>query len=323
MSNEEELDLDIVPFGEKVEAKPIIEIDEPVNIRPDLSEIGIVEVERGICEDTYENRGILRRAKMGWDTVYASNGVPTGLIMARSETMATQRRILSLAEKKPILTVPDDKNSDYLTGLDLLIESASDALVPPWVMGATKMWVREQDEPIASSKRKPTALPHRCRFVKDDGIRCMLWSSGRSPDDGLCRIHLRSSLKKPSDDIERARQKLTQAAPYAVNLLEDLMENAESEPVKLKAATEILDRAGVRGGIEVDTSVNIDVRPAAQVIAERLNRLASGAQQAAAKLAEAGIILQPESEIIEVEVIEDTQDQDTQEKTQEGVTEND
>jgi hypothetical protein len=69
--------------------------------------------------------------------------------------------------------------------------------------------------------------------------------------------------------------------------------------------------------------VNIDVRPAAQVIAERLNRLASGAQQAAAKLAEAGIILQPESEIIEVEVIEDTQDQDTQEKTQEGVTEND
>jgi hypothetical protein len=319
MSNEEEL----VPFGEKVELKPVIEIDEPVNIRPDLSEIGIVEVERGVCEDTYENRGILRRAKMGWDTVYASNGVPTGLIMARSETMATQRRILSLAEKKPILTVPDDKNSDYLTGLDLLIESAADALVPPWVMGATKMWVREQDEPIASAKRKPTALPHRCRFVKDDGIRCMLWSSGRSHDDGLCRIHLRSSLKKPSDDIERARQKLTQAAPYAVNLLEDLMENAESEPVKLKAATEILDRAGVRGGIEVDTSVNIDVRPAALVIAERLNRLASGAQQAAAKLAEAGIIIQPESEIIEVEVIEDPAPENNEEKTQEGVTEND
>lgn len=316
MSEEEK---ELVPFGEVREEKPIIEIDEPVNIRPDLSQLGIDEVERGVCEDTYENRGILRRAKMGWDTVYSSNGVPTGLIMARSETMATQRRILSLAEKKPILTVPDDRNSDYLTGLDLVIESAADNLVPPWVIGATKMWLKEQDEPIASSKRKPTALPHRCRFVKDDGIRCMLWSSGRSKDDGLCRVHLRSAMKKPSDDIERARQKLTQAAPYAVNLLEDLMENAESEPVKLKAATEILDRAGVRGGVEVDTTVNLDVRPAAQVIAERLQRLAVGASQAAAKLADAGIIVQPESEIIEVEAVEEN----TSEKLQESVTEND
>lgn len=319
MDNQEDDIQALTPFGETREEKPIIELDEPVNIRPDLSELGIVEVERGVCEDTYENRGILRRAKMGWDTVYASNGVPTGLIMARSETMATQRRILSLAEKKPILTVPDDRNSDYITGLDLLIESAADALVPPWVIGATKMWVKEQDEPIASSKRKPTALPHRCRFIKDDGIRCMLWSSGRSKDDGLCRVHLRSALKKPSDDIERARQKLTQAAPYAVNLLEDLMENAESEPVKLKAATEILDRAGVRGGVEIDTSVNLDVRPAAQVIAERLQRLAVGATQAAAKLAEAGIIVEPESEIIDAEVVSEK----SEENTREGVTEND
>jgi hypothetical protein len=62
------------------------------------------------------------------------------------------------------------------------------------------------------------------------------------------------------------------------------MENAESEPVKLKAATEILDRAGVRGGIEVDTSVNIDVRPAASIIAERLQRLTATAAEASAKL---------------------------------------
>jgi hypothetical protein len=126
----------------------------------------------------------------------------------------------------------------------------------------------------------------------------MLWSSGRPKDDGLCRIHLRSTKHKTSDDIERARNKLVQAAPYAVDILEDLMENAESEPVKLKAATEILDRAGVRGGIEVDTSINIDVRPAASIIAERLQRLTATAAEASARLA-------PESEIIEVEVVED------------------
>jgi hypothetical protein len=102
---------------------------------------------------------------------------------------------------------------------------------------------------------------------------------------------------KTSDDIERARAKLVQAAPYAVDMLEDLMENAESEPVKLKAATEILDRAGVRGGIEIDSTVNLDVRPAASVIAERIQRLAQGAIEANARLAQAGI------DVIDAEVV--------------------
>lgn len=124
----------------------------------------------------------------------------------------------------------------------------------------------------------------------------MLWGSGRPKDDGLCRVHLRSVKHKTSDDIERAREKLMQAAPYAVDKLEELMETAESEPVKLKAATEILDRAGVRGGIEVDTTLNVDVRPAAQVIAERLDRLAAGAIQAAAKLA-------PDNSVVDAEVV--------------------
>jgi hypothetical protein len=108
---------------------------------------------------------------------------------------------------------------------------------------------------------------------------------------------LRSVKHKTSDDIERARQKLVQAAPYAVDMLEDLMENAESEPVKLKAATEILDRAGVRGGIEIDSTVNLDVRPAASVIAERMQRLAQGALEANARLAQAGI------DIVDAEVV--------------------
>jgi hypothetical protein len=291
-----------------------VRIDEPVDLRPDLSLIGIIEHDRGVCEDTYENRGILRRAKMGWDTVYASNGVPTGLIMARSLEMQKERRLLSLAEKRPIMVDPESLNSDYLTGMDLLIETATDYLVPPWVIGATKMWVKEQDEPIASEKRKPTALPHRCRAIKDDGVRCMLWSSGRIKDDGLCRIHLRSVKRRPGDDIERARAKLTQAAPYAVDVLEDLMQNAVSEPVKLKASTEILDRAGVRGGIEFDANVKvIDDRPAAQIIAERLNRLAGGAITVAASLASTGVEVQQDEdidisdaeEIVEVHEIEE------------------
>jgi len=299
-------DLDI--FGQPQEETPIVEIDEPVNLRPDLSTYGIIEVERGVCEDTFENRKLLRNGKMGWDTVYSSNGVPTGLIQARSMEMAKERRMLSLSEKKPIMVDPESINSDYLTGLDLLAESATDYLVPPWVIGATRMWVKEQDEPVASQKRQPTALPSRCRTIKDDGIRCMLWSSGRPKDDGLCRVHLRSVKKRPGEDIERARQKLTQAAPYAVDMLEDMMENAISEPVKLKAATEILDRAGVRGGIEFDASVKVtDDRPAAVIIQERLARLATGAAlQVAGELAASGVELTNDtSDIQDAEEIEE------------------
>jgi len=288
--------------------KPEIQLESPINLRPDLSALGIDEVERGVCQDTFENRAILRRNKMGWDAVYASNGVPTGLIQARSEEMARARRVMSLTEKKPILVDPDILNSDYVTGYDLLAESASDYLVPPWVIGATKSWIKEQAEGPGSSRRKPAALPTRCRAVKDDGIRCMLWSSGRPADDGYCRIHLGSIQRKPGEDIERARSKLVQAAPYAADTLEDLMENAASEPIRLKAATEILDRAGVRGGIEFDANVNInDGRSPAQIVAERLNRLAGGAVTMAAQLASAGVEVSAsdESDIEDAEVVEE------------------
>lgn len=300
--------MSIEPFGGEPEAeKPVIQIDEPVNLRPVLSDLGVDEVERGICQDTYENRAILRRNKMGWDPVYASNGVPTGLIQARSQEMDKARRHLSLAEKKPILVDPDRTNSDYLTGYDLLAESATDYLVPPWVIGATKAYIKEQEVGAESSRRKPAAMPTRCRAVKDDGIRCMLWSSGRPKDDGYCRVHLGSVQRKPGEDIERARMKLSQAAPYAVDVLEELMENASSEPIRLKASAEILDRAGVRGGVEFDANINInDTRSPAQIVAERLTRLASGAAEIASKLTDAGIIMpnNDESDIQDAEIVE-------------------
>jgi len=285
-------------------------VDEPIDLRPDLSLLGIEEVDRGVCEDNFSNRAILRKARMSWDPVYSTTGQATGLIFARSVESRMERRLQSLAEKRPLLMVPTDNNSDFITGLDLLAEEATDYLVPPWVVHSTRLYLKEQETGVLNPKRQPLAQPHRCRQVKDDGIRCMLWSSGRPKDDGLCRIHLRSVKHKTTDDIERARAKLVQAAPYAVDLLEDLMENAESEPVKLKAATEILDRAGVRGGVEIDTNVNIDVRPAASVIAERLERIAQGAISTAARLAEAGLHIEPDKEIIDAEVVNDGADQD-------------
>lgn len=283
--------------------------DAPLNMRPMLEPLGIVEIERGVCEDTFENRSILRKALMNWDPVYDANGVPTGYIAARTKEQTKERRLLSLEEKRPLLVNPKDNNSDYTNGLDLLVDDQLIKIVPPWVTGATKTWQAEQmaGGVPAGSKKQPAALPHRCRQIKSDGIRCLLWASGRPKDDGLCRIHLRT-VRKPGADVERARFKLAQGAPAAVDVLEELMESAESEPVRLKAASEILDRAGIKGGYEFDVNVEVtDARPAAQVIAERLQKLAEGAA------AVQEILNKADEEIIDGEVVEDSTNEAAQE----------
>jgi hypothetical protein len=289
------------PYGGKEEEDPTLtlpDISIPYDLRPDLSDLGLIEHERGVCEDTYENRAALRRAHLNWDPVYDQMGAPTGLIVARSEEAMKERRVMSLAEKRPLLLDASSNNSDYLTGLDLLLEDSAVKVTPPWVIGATKAWLEEQRNGVKSPRRAPASLPHRCRTVKTDGIRCMLWSSGRVKDDGLCRVHLRT-VRRPGADIERARAKLVQSAPYAVDVLEDIMENGQSEPARLKAATEILDRAGVRGGVEMDIGVDVQVRSASDIVQERLQRLALGAIHAAASL--------PDAQIVDAEpVIEDS-----------------
>lgn len=281
------------PFESQEEdesAYALPDIATSYDMRPDLSELGIIEHERGVCEDTAENRSVLRRSGLKWDTVYDQMGRPTTLIAARSAESLRERRILSITEKRPLLSDPTNNNSDYLTGLDLILEDAAIKLSPPWVVKATRDYLEEQKKGGPSSqKRAPKSLPHRCRFVKTDGLRCMLWSSGRLKDDGLCNTHL-GTIRRPGQDVERARAKLVQSAAYAVDVVEELMESAQSEPVRLKAATEILDRAGVRGGVELDVGVDVHVRPASEIVMERLQRLAQGAVQIAASLPDTNVI---------------------------------
>lgn len=304
MLDNEPLELENNP-SDPLDGMPVV--DEPFDGRPDLSELGIIETERGVCEDTYENRNTLRRAKLRYQAVFDVAGKATGLISAFTTESLIERRILSLAEKKPLLVDPDNRDSDYLTGLDLILEDRVHHMVPPWVLGSTRGWIAEQNAGgPPTAKREPKGMPHRCRIIKSDGIRCMLWGSGRKKDDGVCRIHLRTG-RTAGESVERARRKLVQAAPYAVDVLEELMETAESEPVRLKASTEILDRAGVRGGQDLNIEMEVtDARPAAQVVMERLVRLADGAAAIQARLDNMSRGAEDvDGEIVDAEVVED------------------
>ena len=125
-------DINIFESDEKEdETASLPDINTAYDLRPDLSELGIMEHERGVCEDTSENRTTLRRACLKWDTVYDGMGRPMGLIIARSEEALRERRILSLTEKRPLLSDPTNNNSDFLTGLDLILEDAAIKLSPP------------------------------------------------------------------------------------------------------------------------------------------------------------------------------------------------
>jgi hypothetical protein len=61
--------------------------------------------------------------------------------------------------------------------------------------------------------------------------------------------------------LAQARTRLTELVPRAIDTLEDLMENAQQEPVRLGAARDLLDRAGVtvKTQLEVDAHVTGDV----------------------------------------------------------------
>lgn len=293
---------DVVPFDEEEDApeKTIPVVDTPYDKRPNLEELGIIEVERGVCEDTVENRRALRHAMLKWDYVFDTRGNATGLIAARSIEQQRDRALMSIQLKKQLLLDPGNINSDFVTGLDLLLDDDAMKIVPGWVLGATRVWQKEQENggPV-SARRQPAGLPGRCTMVKTDGLRCMLWHSGRIKDAGLCNIHL-GSTRRTTSSVERAREKVSQISIYAVDVLEELMDTAVSEPVKLKAATEILDRAGVRGGIEVGVNVDVNQRPAGEILKERLDRLRSAAVEQVIISTDSGVDTQEVYEITDV-----------------------
>lgn len=65
----------------------------------------------------------------------------------------------------------------------------------------------------------------------------------------------------------------------ALDCLEALMEPGTGESIRLKASTEVLDRAGIRGGFEIDLGVGTTANPM-EMLTERLTQLRERGQKA-------------------------------------------
>lgn len=122
-----------------------------------------------------------------------------------------------------------------------------------------------------------------CEYVRRDGTRCehlAVPGTGNEPTDKLmCQWH-GGRLPNVAAKAERVRaaaaNMLLDNVESAISHLTTTMANTSApDAVRLKAATEILDRAGIKQAHEVNVTVE-DRRPPSEVLSEKINALRNG-----------------------------------------------
>lgn len=269
---------------------------------PSLTTWGIEEVEANVCEDTFENRQKLN-----------SVGVPykvfePGLIEVLFDDYSELNKHHSdqFSKKKIILANPRDPWSDYLPFDELPLDYME--VAPAWI----KRHLNKYEDAVAEGlpEHKLPILPTRCKRVRADGSRCWQWSWPNEGSKGMCRTHgdkfAFDAVGQMAKLNDAAKMRLSQLTEPSLQALEDLVLNSSVPQVRLKAATEILDRVGIRGGTELTVSGNVDhtVKDPALEVRERLNSLAERMSAAAPPAGEL-----ESGEVVEGEVISESSSQ--------------
>jgi len=235
----------------------------------ELESLGFDEVEPGVVEDTPDNRTRIYKLDGQWqfDRVLDEFGQPTGFIRPVSGEVMKERRLYAKKIYRDLLVDPDNIWSDYV-GPD---DWPMDAYAPWWVEDRLRRWRRQDAEGVPVGERRP--FPIRCTWIRKDETRCWMWVGSPDKTD-VCQAHLRSKSRDESRIRLALKGKLLDMSWDMVDGLERLSLQGDTDTVKLKAMTEVLDRAGVRGGVELDHKVELDVDETAGQIADKLNQLA-------------------------------------------------
>lgn len=122
----------------------------------------------------------------------------------------------------------------------------------------------------------------RCSHVRDDDSRCKNFGvrgTGFNGTPSMCFIHggsLPAVKAKAEATVLSAKLRLVQETGMALDTLFSLTKVGTADAIRLKAATEILDRAGIKGGYEVQVEVGNsstaaeDIQKKLAVMAERM-----------------------------------------------------
>lgn len=149
--------------------------------------------------------------------------------------------------------------------------------MPAALGSVSPTWKPNFDKPLPSI---------RCTAYKDSGEQCGRWSIRGG---NVCLAH---GGKKPEVQaaamakVEVARLRLIGLTEDAVGVLEDLMASkVTADAVRLKAATEVLDRSGIKGGVDISVEVEHKINPAEAItaklkeIADRANKGVEAAEE--------------------------------------------
>lgn len=130
----------------------------------------------------------------------------------------------------------------------------------------------------------------RCIQIKEDGERCGRWSRRGGTK---CIIHENKRSKAmAAEKVQQARLRLVGMADDAIDVLHDLIAVGTNDAIRLKAATEILDRANIKGS----TDINIEVEHKVDAGAELRQRLEKMRQNSAIDVGEIVIVDEPGGE---------------------------
>jgi hypothetical protein len=239
---------------------------------PSLSSWGIEEVEANVCEDTFENRQKLNAVKIPFKIL------EPGLIevIFTDYEGLNKHHATQFDAKKIILVNPKDPWSDYLPMDELPLDYMETA--PAWIQRHLNKYRDAVDE--GTPPAKLPLLCTRCKRTRADGSRCWQWSWPAESAQGFCRTHCDKFAFNATAQMAKlndaAKVRLSQLTEPSLVALEDLVLNSTVPHVRLKAATEILDRVGIRGGTELTVSGQVDhtLASPAEEVQDRLQKLA-------------------------------------------------
>lgn len=115
------------------------------------------------------------------------------------------------------------------------------------------------------SRDKPVPVVRCSAIAKSTGKRCGRWSLAGAT---VCVKHGAQlpNVKAHADAVvDAARMRLYGLAEDAVDVMEELMRPGTADQVRLKAAENVLNRAGIRDAVDVNVEVNHNVSMADEV----------------------------------------------------------
>jgi hypothetical protein len=146
------------------------------------------------------------------------------------------------------------------------LERAEDDGRPEVTPGFTPTLERPIPLVRCTSMTRASGMTERCK-------RWALMGSDKCPKH-IGFGHLATVQEARQRVIERGRARLVLGSEDAIDTLLELVKDAPAA-VRLKAATEVLDRVGITAKQEVEVNVTHTVDDTAQVVRERLERIAS------------------------------------------------